>query len=258
MANVAEILKTAGITPYHYDAKADVAVVCGEALQTLSRLPDGSIDAVITDPQYCSGAVSEAQRTRARGQGLRSETIRRLGWFVGDNMGTGGLTWLLRCLGVESLRVIKETGSMLVFCDWRMLPFLEQSIESAGLRYQGLVVWDKQAVGLGTGFRCQHELVMHFTMGSPQYHDRSVGNVIRIPRIGKDERLHQTQKPVELLSPLLRVVCPKGGVALDPFVGSGSTLVAAKKLGIHAIGIEWDEEHCEVAANRLGQEVLFT
>ena len=67
---------------------------------------------------------------------------------------------------------------------------------------------------------------------------------------------HPTQKPVDIITPLLRYSVPPGGSAMDPFCGSGSTLVAAKALGLHGVGIEIKERYCEIAANRLRQEVL--
>src|SRR5688572_24490133 len=130
-----------------------VGLYCGDALTAVRSLADASIDAVVTDPPYCSGAVAEASRTAAKGQGLLSENLRRFGWFTGDNMTTAGLAFLLRDLAFESVRVVKPTGSMVVFCDWRMVPNVVPAIESAGLRYQNLIVWDKGAIGLGTGFR---------------------------------------------------------------------------------------------------------
>jgi len=119
------------------------SVIHGDCLQLMADMPDGCIDAVITDPPYCSGSVSEASRTAAKGQGLRSENIQRMGWFVGDNMGTAGLVWLIRSMAVEALRLLKGRGSMLIFCDWRMVPNLIPAVESAGFRYQNLIVWDK-------------------------------------------------------------------------------------------------------------------
>jgi site-specific DNA-methyltransferase (adenine-specific) len=68
---------------------------------------------------------------------------------------------------------------------------------------------------------------------------------------------HPTQKPVGILGPLIEYSCPKGGVVCDPFMGSGSTLCAAKDLGRLAIGIEKNRKYCEVAVRRLSQEVLF-
>jgi site-specific DNA-methyltransferase (adenine-specific) len=67
---------------------------------------------------------------------------------------------------------------------------------------------------------------------------------------------HPTQKPLEIIRPLLNYSVPSGGSILDPFCGAGSVLVAAKELGFHAIGIEAQERFCEAAARRLSQEVL--
>lgn len=219
---------------------------CMEVLPSLQRC-----DAVITDPPYCSGSVSEASRTAAKGQGLRSENIARLGWFKGDNMGTAGLVFLLRSIAWEAQKILSQSGSVLMFCDWRMLPNLAPAIESVGLRYQNMIVWDKENMGLGAGFRAQHELVMHFTNGAPEYHNRSVANVVKARRVTAKEREHQTQKPVDLMCQLVSVVCPPDGIVLDPFMGSGTTGVAAIMSGRKFIGIERDPEYFEIACRRL-------
>lgn len=228
-------------------------ILHGDALQVMATMADASIDAVVTDPPYCSGSVSEASRGAAKGQGLRSENLTRFGWFVGDNMGTAGLVFLLRAVAFESIRLLKGSGSMLVFCDWRMVPNLAPAIESAGLRYQNMVVWDKGSMGLGTGFRAQHETILHFTAGSPEYHDKGLGNVLKCPRVGQD-REHQTEKPVNLMEQLVRVVCPLGGTVLDPFGGGGTTAVAANNLGRNAICIERSIEHVETSRRRVATE----
>jgi site-specific DNA-methyltransferase (adenine-specific) len=68
--------------------------------------------------------------------------------------------------------------------------------------------------------------------------------------------LHPTEKPIGILDPLIRYACPTGGLVLDPFAGSGSTLDAARQAGRRAIGIEGDEKYAEAAAKRLSQSVL--
>jgi site-specific DNA-methyltransferase (adenine-specific) len=226
-------------------------VLQGDCLEVMAGLPDASVDAIITDPPYCAGAISEAQRTRALGHGLRSETIRRFGWFTGDNMGTAGLVWLLRSLACSALRVLTASGSLLVFCDWRMLSSAQPAIESAGLRYQGLIVWDKEHMGLGLGFRNQHELIMHFTAGAPAYHDRGTPNVLRCRRVPRHERAHQTQKPTGLLAQLVRVVSPVGGTVLDPMAGSGSLALACVAEQRHYILIEKEPAYVDLCRQRI-------
>jgi DNA modification methylase len=227
----------------------DATLYLGDCLEVMETL--GRVDAIVTDPPYCSGSVSEASRTAAKGQGLRSENLVKLGWFVGDHMGTAGLASLLRSMAFRGLKILNPEGSLLVFCDWRMVPNLAPTIESAGLRFQNLVVWDKGMMGLGMGFRAQHEIILHYTAGSPKYHDLGVSNVIRTSRVSAVEREHQTQKPIDLMETLLSVVCPPAGTVLDPFMGSGSTGVAAIKRGMSFVGIERDPSHFTLACERI-------
>lgn len=76
-------------------------------------------------------------------------------------------------------------------------------------------------------------------------------------KFNRDRGLHPTQKPVKLMEYLIRTYTNEGDLVLDPFMGSGTTLVAARNQGRVAIGIEQNERYCEIAVNRLRQEVLF-
>jgi len=228
-------------------------IVKADAIAFMQALPDACVDAIITDPPYCSGSVSEASRSAAKGQGLRSENIRRLGWFVGDNMGTAGLVWLLRAMAFEAVRVMKPTGSLLVFCDWRMVPNLAPAIESAGLRYQNHIAWDKTCMGLGAGFRAQKEEILHFTNGSPEYHDKGTSNVLKCGRVSAEDREHQTQKPAALIAQLVRVVAPVGGLVLDPFAGSCTLAEACLQTRRDYLCIERDAAHCATGESRIQQ-----
>jgi hypothetical protein len=70
----------------------------------------------------------------------------------------------------------------------------------------------------------------------------------------QEQQFHPAQKPLGLMSKYIQVCCPKDGIVLDPFVGSGTTLVAAKALGCKAVGIDVDEACCDLAVQRLSQE----
>ena len=85
---------------------------------------------------------------------------------------------------------------------------------------------------------------------------RSISDVIEWTR--EEDAFHPNQKPVHAIRPLVAAFASEGGTVLDPFMGSGSTLVAAKEFGNRAIGIEIEERYCRYAAHRLGQGLLLT
>ena len=120
--------------------------------------------------------------------------------------------------------------------------------------YPRPLVWDKgEAVGMGDvrfPWRPNYELVWAFGGG---FSGRRTTSILRFPTPPRG-RLHPTEKPVDLLRELIGK-CPPGVVA-DPFMGSGTTLRAAKDVGRRAIGVELDERYCEIAARRLSQQVL--
>jgi DNA modification methylase len=230
---------------------SDFAIHNVDCLAFLKSLPDGAVDCVVTDPPYCSGGFSETGKRQAPGQGLRSEIIREVGWFVNDNMTTAGLVWLLRSMAVEAARLIRPGGSLCVFTDWRMVSHLAPALESSGLRFQNMIVWDKGNPGLGSGFRPSHEIILHFVKGVGVFHNQSTGKVLRSSRVHHSEKNHQTEKPVDLIESIIAVVSEKGSTVLDPFAGSGTTGVACMNTGRSFIGCEISADYCQIAERRI-------
>jgi len=241
------------VRPYYQDSA--VTIYHGDALETLDAMSD-RLDAVVTDPPYCSGGYMEAQKN-TKAQGLLGATVAADGfrWFTGDNMGTSGLMFLLRSVLFRCAEMMNKNRSALVFTDWRMVPNLAPALESAGMRYRNMIVWDKGNAGLGVGFKPRWEAVLEFANGSTEYQRRDGQNLIRVNRVHASAKQHNAEKPVELLAELLGHVTAPGWVVLDPFAGSGTTLVAAKQNGRRGIGIERDEHNCETAARRCAAEL---
>lgn len=118
------------------------------------------------------------------------------------------------------------------------------------------LVWDQGgALGMGDlSLPWKPSWQMIYVVGGPWVGRRDCGSVLRYPPVQSVARVHPNEKPVGLLQMLLAKCI--GGPVLDPFMGSGSTLVAAKAMGRKAVGFELEERYCEVAARRLAQEVL--
>lgn len=123
-------------------------------------------------------------------------------------------------------------------------------------RTRQVLIWDQgDALGMGDlSIPWKPSWQEIYVIGGPWAGRRDCGAVVRYPPVQSVGRDHPHEKPVGLLKMLLQK-CVLGTV-LDPFMGSGSTLVAAKELGRKAIGIEIEERYCEIAAKRLMQSVM--
>lgn len=224
--------------PYYQDGS--VTIYHGDAREILPEI-DG-VDVIVTDPPYSSGGFQEAGKS-AGSIGTRSnETIQY------DNLSTRGYERLMR----EVLRYCNQADEVYVFTDWRMWVYTYDALESAGWRVRNMLVWDKMQMGMGMPWRNQHELIAFGKRSPGRIIDGKLGNVLRFSRSGNGH--HPTEKPDVLLRTI--IANSDGQTVLDPFMGSGSTLRAAKDAGRYAIGIEIEERYCEIAAKRLSQEVL--
>jgi site-specific DNA-methyltransferase (adenine-specific) len=158
-------------------------------------------------------------------------------------------TWATPWLG-ECWRIARDGAPLLLFTDWRQLPSMTDALQGAGWFWLGVVVWNKRDCRPNKGrFRQQSEFVL---FGSKDRfrpaHDRCLPGVFDRP-VDARHKYHLTGKPVPLLRDLLDVV-REGGIVLDPFIGSGTTAVAALETGRRCIGIELSDEYVEIARER--------
>lgn len=231
--------------PYYSDDRC--TIYHGDALETVPEL--GSFDAVVTDPPYSSGARRDAGKAARMSRALEEKD-----WFSHDQMTAWGYSWFLRGL-LREIRPHLEAGShVYLFSDWRQTPNVYALLESVGLRVNHCLVWDKVYFGMGTYWRNQHENIIFASQGQPARMRQDKGTILKRPPVPATQRLHPTEKPIPLLVDIIDAM--PGRTILDPFMGSGSTLRAAKNLGRQAVGIEIEERYCEIAAKRLLQEPM--
>ena len=223
--------------PYYSDDH--VTIYHGDCLDVLPTL--GQVELVVTDPPYVIGAVSAGNMASKSG-----------GWADMMNSSSWFSSWYRIVDGL-----LKHDGAMWSFLNWRTLPVVMRAAVDAQMPVTSMLVWDKQWIGPGgvQGLRPSYELVALLAKPGFAIADRGLPDVWQHKVGSYKESGHPAEKPEQLVRRLITTSGP-GGVVLDPFLGSGTTAVAAKNAGWSAIGIEAEERYCEIAAKRLAQGVL--
>lgn len=217
---------------------------CRDILPTV-----GAVDLVITDPPYSSGARTDSER-QVRGSMLRS--MEDADWFSHDAMTTWGFNWFIRSVFTDLRQRLPEGAHAYIFIDWRQTPNVYGMLEACGYRVNQCLVWDKRHFGMGAYWRNQHENVVFASNGMPkEMRDHGMGSVLLCPTVSSSARVHPTEKPVDLLVSIIDAV--PGDLIFDPFMGSGSTGVAAVKCGRKFVGCEINPHHFETACRRIEQ-----
>jgi len=226
--------------PYYQDDA--VTLYCGDSHDILPKI---NCEVTITDPPYMIGAHSTGTENSKAGSWGDIMNVAR--WYS---------EWLRQCK-----RATSNEGSIWVFGNWRSMPTYTKAFLDAGLSPTSCLVWDKEWIGPAykNALRPTWELVLMSAMTDCEIWDRSASDVVRCKWLAGQCKttIHPAEKPVELLCRLICISTKQGWRVLDPFAGSGTTLVAAKLEGRKAIGIEINEAYCEIAAKRLSQGVLF-
>ena len=199
----------------------------------------GRCKLILTDPPYCSGGFQESGRSSGSiGTTDKSKKV------ANDTLSTRGYIALMR----SALSCVTDALFAYVFTDWRMWVNLFDVMESSGFGVRNMIVWDKGTPGMGCGWRAQHELVMFGSRGKTSFDNhKAQGNVISVARSGNPD--HPTQKPVELITRILNVT-DFAETVYDPFLGSGTTLVACEQEGRSCYGMELEPHYVDVVIAR--------
>ncbi|MFB7711601.1 DNA-methyltransferase [Streptomyces sp. NPDC056105] len=229
----------------------------GDALTLLPTLT-APVDATICDPPYNSGGRTMTERTsRTAREKYLTEAGRNHGYDLGDFTGENRdqrsyLAWLSLILA-ECHRLTRPGGAALVFTDWRQLPITTDALQAAGYTWRGIAAWHKPVARPQPGrLRQECEFIVWGSKGAMIPGNDPVylpGHFTGSQPRGA-QRQHITQKPIEVMQQLVRIV-PAGGTVLDPFTGSGTTGAAALLEGRGFIGIEQSESYAGTARRRL-------
>jgi site-specific DNA-methyltransferase (adenine-specific) len=219
-----------------------------DAVTWLRTFADESVDLVITDPPYESLEKHRAIGTTTR---LKKSKASSNEWFaIFPNS-------RFHELFVEVYRILVRNAHFYLFCDPETAFVAKPIAESVGFKFWKPLVWDKKMMGMGYHYRARFEFVLFFEKGKRRLQDLSVSDIIEFPRI---HRGYPAEKPEEVASVLIRQSSSPDQLVVDPFIGSGSTGVAAIKLGRRFAGNDIYAEAIRVARERLvaagGEELL--
>jgi site-specific DNA-methyltransferase (adenine-specific) len=228
----------------------DATLYLGDCLSVLPQLP--AVDGVLTDPPYSSGGLFRGDRTSRTTIKYQGHESRHLyPEFSGDNRDQRGYAyWSAIWTGLA--REIARPGAILgAFTDWRQLPTTADAIQAGGWVWRGLAVWDKTegARPQRGRYRNQAEYLVWGSNGPMADAGTCAPGVFR-RAVNSERKHHVAGKPVALLADMLEIC---GEVIADPFMGSGSTGLAALQTGRKFIGCEVNPEYFEIACNRIAQ-----
>ena len=211
-----------------------INIMQGDCLELLKDIQTGSVDMILTDPPYYVGMTSNGQKAT----------------FTELSM----LKPFFNSLFQELRRVLKEDGLAYVFTDWRTLPFL-QPILDQHLGVKNVLVWDK-AGRMSPNYGFYHELILFAGNNKRRICKK---NILKAPSFASNakktngDKLHNAQKPIELLTEFILDATNENEVVLDCFMGSGSTGIACLNTNRRFIGIEIDDIYFNIAKKRVEQ-----
>ena len=221
-------------------------ILQGDALQLLPNFVPGTFDAIITDPPYASGGRTQAEKNKSPAKKYSSMGDHAPPPFDGDSKDQRSWTrWAAEWLS-DARKLCKPGAPVCMFIDWRQLPAASDALQWAGWIWRGTAVWDKGNSRPQKGrFRQQAEYIVWGSNGDMPI-NRPVPCLPGVFKYGNPQnRIHLTEKPLQLMRDIVKITEP-GGHILDPFAGSGTTVLAAVLGGYTATGIEVTDEYARL------------
>lgn len=223
-------------------------VHCGNCLEELDKIGAESIDLVLTDPPY--GIEIEDAQTFGREQNKDTR-------FVDGEFETFNL---LDQVIPKLFKVLKMDRHLVMFCAIDKFSRVREMLVKHGFWVHHIpLIWDKGSGSYpsqSTTFVHSYEPFIHAMKGKRKLNG-TPRDIFQVKRVPSDKKIHPTEKPTELLRELISLTSLAGEIVLDPFAGSGATIIAARETSRQGIGIELDPVYHENIVKRLGEVKEF-
>jgi site-specific DNA-methyltransferase (adenine-specific) len=210
-----------------------------DAVEYLESILDCMIDCIITDPPYESLEKHRKIGTTTR---LKQSKASSNKWF--DIFPNSRFEELL----IQLFRILKKNSHFYLFCDRETMFAIVPIAEAVGFRFWKPIVWDKKHIGMGYHYRSRYEFILFFEKGKRKLNDLGISDIIECPRI---HRGYPTEKPSAVSEVLIKQSTQAEEVILDPFMGAGSSGIAAIKLGRHFLGCDSNPEAFALSDERI-------
>lgn len=232
----------------------------GDCVEKLGEINDKSIDLILTDPPYNLGLFMKNRETNLGA--LRDNHFSASSW---DNLGFEEWKKNMSNFFKESGRVLKNKGSLLIFVSLMKIETIVSLAEENGFYYKTTGIWHKtnplprnRDLHFVNSTEAWAYFIHNGKTGTFNNEGKLIHDFYESSVIGVKEKKfgkHPTQKPVKLMEHFVKILSNKNDMVLDPFMGSGSTGVAAMKNERHFYGIELDENYYKLAMKRIAEVI---
>lgn len=228
----------------------------GDCLKVMQLIPDNSVDCIITDPPYNLGQFMHKRNTNL--VKMRENQFAYAGW---DNYNYEEWKESMKAFLKECKRILKKKGTLIVFMAIIKISDIIELAEEYGFYYKTTGIWHKKnpmprnmKIQFVNSTECWIYFINDGTSGTFNNNGRVKHDFLEsavCPISEKKHGKHPTQKPISIMKELIEAVTNLGDMVLDPFMGSGSTCVAAALTGRKYLGIELNKEYYKIAKLRI-------